>query len=1364
MAGHGVLFKTDQSKNWSPEWDAKVIKFVFASKRKSQHHGPSFAPAPQEHVFERRVEELDEAIVRGYGEMANPVAEKDGVRPPIYPVAWGWNAGGRSGNSTARELREPRYTLKSGMRQYISASAGTHHSLLVSDDNIVYSFGEGRSGQLGYGNDFMHQPGVKPPKGGLAQSCPRAVTPSGNIQFGHDLKIAQVACGARFSISREVTASEGVSMVKGLEASEQALIALKRVFFDSDKVHWAWSNVRQERFRVNRVSEGHVTSWGTGKHGELGLGQFQLFSPRPRIIPRLRHISIAQISAGKMHVLAVSTTGYIYSWGSGRAGKLGHGDWEDRHAPLMIKFFESFFVEYCAAGDAHSAVLTTNRKGVRETQLKRVSTFGRGAHGRLGNNKNKSSFTPVVVSVWPPSIEGAQFHSIACGGAHTVALASIGLPKTKANPWGIQTFVLAWGYGGNGQLGTGYQFDSFVPVRSRLPRAVIVAEVSAGKSWTMARTNGGELYTWGKGMRGQLGLGKTKFSFAPRKLRTFASFVKLSSGYAHNLCLSAQKKFFGPKTAQMAAATQQHALTPLVPLAIKQQESVSYYSFDCCRRHLHPDRAKRRFICNTCGITSLCYDCAKQCHRDHGLLERRPVAKKSKETNNPLRKKRLAKKGGKSKKLDSKKVMRLKMKTAKAQAEQTPKKSKKSSKKKSAEQLSKVKVPFCRCGMFNSKCRLIPVIPEGDEENDAAAKSLRFIAAGRIQKLARVYIYRQRVFLKQEEAAMVRREVCAAHWNTRILKKIWARLERARQKFREDRENEEMFIEEATRRRFDYFYCLQTAVGGMDAIVFGTKALMGSQSIMVPRVHRREVTEEFRPSFAFTWAGVRQQQLNLHPFRRIPLDVLAEVTKNIARFEEHEGQLYDPDVTLLGRRFMRDAKTEKFRTDQEKILQHREEAKRIREERAKAALMAIKFASKNAVQRALAITRPTPPVLPPPPHVLAAQAAARKAEKKRLEREALLEQERLEDAPFDMYSKTKKPRVYRRNSIAAPEKLYSRFVEVVAHTPLRSFSKRRNSLPANCALFFPFERPSYSHVPSIRDSLSLFALRDDIFDRFLNPKYERMIETMKTKVRRRRIAEVMGSAALTPSLPIEMKTMITDGYRRRTIAEPERLAKQLHVMFETRNKWEDLRTNIKDDERMTFRRRSFDHGEITDSLKDITDTLGYEFEEPWRKPKIMDLRKDSAKMEKSMIECGFIVSKSPTFKSKNFGNFIKRNLEDEDEAAKREEAKRLAATAKAVPTNRLANIRAAASSGSNPSAYSALGYNENNPSAPPLTTSSVWQEHFTENGETYYYCPQSGESSWEYPQGDGIQLLSQYTDDKGFVYWYNWSTGDSWYE
>jgi hypothetical protein len=197
---------------------------------------------------------------------------------------------------------------------------------------------------------------------------------------------------------------------------------------------------------------------------------------------------------------------------------------------------------------------------------------------------------------------------------------------------------------------------------------------------------------------------------------------------------------------------------------------------------------------------------------------------------------------------------------------------------------------------------------------------------------------------------------------------------------------------------------------------------------------------------------------------------------------------------------------------------------------------------------------------------------------------------------------------------------------------------------------------------------------------------------------------------------------------------------------------------------MTFRRRSFDHGEITDSLKDITDTLGYEFEEPWRKPKIMDLRKDSAKMEKSMIECGFIVSKSPTFKSKNYGNFIKRNLEDEDEVAKREEAKRLAATAKAVPTNRLANIRAAASSGSNPSAYSALGYNENNPSTPPPTTSSVWQEHFSENGETYYYCPQSGESSWEYPQGDGIQLLSQYTDDKGFVYWYNWSTGDSWYE
>lgn len=132
-------------------------------------------------------------------------------------------------------------------------------------------------------------------------------------------------------------------------------------------------------------------------------------------------------------------------------------------------------MEQCAAGDAHSCVLTSNRKGLpRHMQTKRVMCFGRGAHGRLGNGKNKAHHTPVIVSKWPASLDGMQYKQISCGGAHTLVLASMSVTTTLANPLGLVTRIYGWGYGVNGQLGTGYLQHSFIPLKSRMPKWVIV--------------------------------------------------------------------------------------------------------------------------------------------------------------------------------------------------------------------------------------------------------------------------------------------------------------------------------------------------------------------------------------------------------------------------------------------------------------------------------------------------------------------------------------------------------------------------------------------------------------------------------------------------------------------------------------------------------------------------------------------------------------------------------------------------------------------------------------------------------------------------------------------------------------------------
>ena len=66
------------------------------------------------------------------------------------------------------------------------------------------------------------------------------------------------------------------------------------------------------------------------------------------------------------------------------------------------------------------------------------------------------------------------------------------------------------------------------------------------------------------------------------------------------------------------------------------------------------------------------------------------------------------------------------------------------------------------------------------------------------------------------------------------------------------------------------------------------------------------------------------------------------------------------------------------------------------------------------------------------------------------------------------------------------------------------------------------------------------------------------------------IKRLYDQAFVSPKLPISMYQDILrpkkGARRRRTIAEPERYAKQLHVLFETRNHFQKLCTDIGVDE------------------------------------------------------------------------------------------------------------------------------------------------------------------------------------------------------
>lgn len=318
----------------------------------------------------------------------------------LFASAWGWNSNHRVGHLTASQLTEPNQVQRSKKRNYISCAAGKHHSLLVSDRGIIYSFGDGRKGQLGYGNLFTGEAS----KGGVVQSTPASITPTGNLKFGRDIQCIEVQGGGCFSIAREASPEEGSKRVVGFIKLEKKMIEYMKVslrvflspiyasilthivflssFFSTMETllpfeehgHlFAKSALRSIGIQNSvlscftlimmrcRISEGVLIAWGTGVHGELGLGKDVKYSPYPMVNTKLRDICVTKIAAGERHVLAVDNHGRLFSWGCGTSGRLGHGDFEDRFVPELVRFFAAMVVTHVSAGDAHSAVMTIGR-------------------------------------------------------------------------------------------------------------------------------------------------------------------------------------------------------------------------------------------------------------------------------------------------------------------------------------------------------------------------------------------------------------------------------------------------------------------------------------------------------------------------------------------------------------------------------------------------------------------------------------------------------------------------------------------------------------------------------------------------------------------------------------------------------------------------------------------------------------------------------------------------------------------------------------------------------------------------------------------------------------------------------------------
>ncbi|CAM9609193.1 unnamed protein product, partial [Hapterophycus canaliculatus] len=115
---------------------------------------------------------------------------------------------------------------------------------------------------------------------------------------------------------------------------------------------------------------------------------------------------------------------------------------------------------------------------------------------------------------------------VCCGGQHAAVLTDCGE-------------IFTWGRGGFGRLGHGNREVVESPKRIEALAGIPCVQVACGFAYTAAVTASGELYTWGAGENGRLGLGDVEDRHTPCRVEGLHSKVKeVYAGSVHSCVLT----------------------------------------------------------------------------------------------------------------------------------------------------------------------------------------------------------------------------------------------------------------------------------------------------------------------------------------------------------------------------------------------------------------------------------------------------------------------------------------------------------------------------------------------------------------------------------------------------------------------------------------------------------------------------------------------------------------------------------------------------------------------------------------------------------------------------------------------------------
>ncbi|GAB4855716.1 Ultraviolet-B receptor uvr8 [Ancistrocladus abbreviatus] len=221
------------------------------------------------------------------------------------------------------------------------------------------------------------------------------------------------------------------------------------------------------------------------------------------------------ISAGASHSVALLSANVVCSWGRGEDGQLGHGDPEDRLSPTQLSALDGLEITSITCGADHTTAYSESRM--------QMYSWGWGDFGRLGHGNSSDVFTPQPIR----ALDGVRIKQIACGDSHCLAVT-------------MEGEVASWGRNQNGQLGLGTNEDSLLPQKLQAFQGISVKMVAAGAEHSVAVTEDGQIYGWGWGRYGNLGLGDRDDRLVPQRVSSVngEKMILVACGWRHTISVT----------------------------------------------------------------------------------------------------------------------------------------------------------------------------------------------------------------------------------------------------------------------------------------------------------------------------------------------------------------------------------------------------------------------------------------------------------------------------------------------------------------------------------------------------------------------------------------------------------------------------------------------------------------------------------------------------------------------------------------------------------------------------------------------------------------------------------------------------------